>query len=114
MSSRNRSYVKNRSQKIKTNKIISRLTYCPNKHKQKFTKNLRHQLQQKVPPLPPSAKSPPTTLKFGSFNVNGLDLEASRAVDELLNQRGFDVRKPYTNISEKHKIKIKLLGAGPK
>ena len=31
------------------------------------------------------------TLKFGSFNVNGLDIKARWAVEQLLNTRGFDV-----------------------
>ena len=32
----------------------------------------------------------PTTIKFGSMNVNGLDVEACWAVQQLLNHRGFD------------------------
>ena len=88
---RSQIYYKIKHRKIKTNKIIDRLTYCPNKHKQKFTKKLRQKLQEKNPP-PPLVENPcPTTLKFGSFNVNGLDLEASWAVENLLKQRSFDV-----------------------
>ena len=33
-------------------------------------------------------------LKFGSFNVNGLDIEVSWAVQQLLQNRGFDVSSP--------------------
>ena len=80
----------NRHKKSKSNKIISKLTYNPIKHKQKVTKILRQKLQQKTitisEPVPP-----PTFIKFGSFNVNGLDLEAAWAVEQLLKQRGFDV-----------------------
>ena len=42
------------------------------------------QEQQKPPPERP-------LLKFGSFNVNGLDAEAGYVIDELLKDRGFDV-----------------------
>ena len=38
---------------------------------------------------PPPPKS---VLKFGSFNVNGLDLETSWAVGQLLQDNEFDVR----------------------
>ena len=31
------------------------------------------------------------TLKFGSFNINGLDTEAGYIVDQLIETRGFDV-----------------------
>ena len=76
--------------KARTNKIIDRLTYSPNKHKQKKTKDLRKKLQAKT--LPDSLPlAPLKTLKFGSFNVNGLDIESSWAVEQLLDRRGYDV-----------------------
>ena len=31
-------------------------------------------------------------VKFGSFNVNGLDIEVAWAVQQILLSRGFDVR----------------------
>ena len=86
---RNLSY-KNRKSKPQTNKILDRITFSPQKHKQKVTRKLREKLQQKTLPTPTSPK-PKTTLKFGSFNVNGLDLEASWAVEQILKNRGFDV-----------------------
>ena len=62
------------------------------KHKQKEKRNLRQELQKKsIPTQIP--KTPSTSLKFGSFNINGLDLETSWAAGELLEKRGFDVRK---------------------
>ena len=79
----------------RTSKIIDRLTYCPKKHKQKHTKHLRKQLQTRDPPAPPKAPTPSTSIKFGSININGLDLEASWAVDQLISKRGFDVRHSY-------------------
>ena len=77
--------------KAKTNKLVDRLTYIPSKHKQKITRELRSKLQEKSCP-PPKVRQCSTTLKFGSHNINGLDLEASWAVNELLKTRDFDVR----------------------
>ena len=89
---RNSRYRKNRVHKPQTNKLLDKITYNPKKHKQKVTKKLRKELQNKS--IQNSAKSKPcsTSLKFGSHNINGLDLEASWAVQELLKSRGFDVR----------------------
>ena len=79
-----------RHTKPKTNKITDRLTYNPKKHKQKRTSAMRQELQQKkMHPPKPVPQHP--VLKFGYFNVNGLDLEASWAVEQLLKTRDFDV-----------------------
>ena len=90
--------------KIQTTKIMDRLTYSPQKHKQRKVKEMRERLQRKAPPPASKPLPPPTTLKFGSFNVNGLVLEACWAVQELLDKRGFDV----SNILLKHNILIKF------
>ena len=72
-------------------RVVDRLTYNPVRHKQKKTRELRQKLQQKTlpssKPVKPSAK-----MKFGSFNVNGLSVEATWAVQQLLETRDFDVR----------------------
>lgn len=77
--------------KKRTTKIIDRLTYSPPKHKQKITKQLRKALQVKDPTNPHPPPSTPTSIKFGSMNINGLDMEAAWAVEQLLSKRGFDV-----------------------
>ena len=83
-------HIDRRKHRASTNKLLDRLTYSPNKHKQKKTRELRKKLQEKALPVPlPSA--PTKTLKFGSFNVNGLDIESSWAVEQLLERRGYDV-----------------------
>ena len=88
--------VKNRA-KMQTNKIMDRLTFNPKKHKQKKTKSLRQKLQQKAPPDPrPSSEK--TSLRFGSFNLNGLDLETAWAVEQLVDKHGFDVHKHNDNV----------------
>ena len=72
-------------------RVVDRLTYNPGKHKQKRTKELRQKLQQKsMPPPKPDKISP--KMKFGSFNVNGLSVDASWAIQQLLRDRDFDVR----------------------
>ena len=90
-------YVKNRAKKPQTNKIINRITVNPETHKQKENKKLKRQkLQKKTIPQPTPAL-PSTSLKFGSFNINGLDLETCWAAEELLKKCGFDVKYKYNN-----------------
>ena len=83
--------------KARTNKLVDRLTYIPSKHKQKVTRELRSKLKKKNIP-PPKSKECSNSLKFGSHNINGLDLEASWAVNELLKTRDIDVRNDSKNI----------------
>ena len=42
-------------------------------------------------PLSQKPAEPNPTIRFGSFNINGLDLETGWAVEQLLISRGFDV-----------------------
>ena len=87
---RNTRKIKNRISKTTPNKLVDRLTYSPKRHKQKVTKKLRQELQDKsLPSTTPATPAP--TLLFGSFNVNGLDIEASWAIDQLIDRRGYDV-----------------------
>ena len=73
------------------NRILDRLTYNPARHKQRKVKEMRQKLQQKsLSPHKPVKISP--KMKFGSFNVNGLSVDASWAVQQLLKDRDFDVR----------------------
>ena len=82
--------IKKRLKKANTNKIVGKLTYSPQKHKQQYTKKLRKTLQSKT--INPSIVStPPISLKFGSININGLDLEAGWAIEQFLNKKKFDV-----------------------
>ena len=85
---RNQKHISKRFHRAGAKKLLDRPTYCPNK--QEKTRVLRKKLLERANPDPiPSA--PPKTLKFGSFNVNGLDIESSWAVDQLLDKRGYDV-----------------------
>ena len=87
---KNKSYFSRRHNKVNSKKIVDKITYNPAKHKQKLTRKSRLILQQKIIPTPKPI-TPTQTIKFGSFNMNGLDLEAAWAVGELLKNRGFDV-----------------------
>ena len=77
--------------KKRTAKNLDRITYSPEKHKQRFVKKLRRKLATRVDPDEKTIPASPTSIKFGSININGLDLEASWAVDQLLTTRGYDV-----------------------
>ena len=77
--------------KKRTGKIIDRITYCPEKHKQKYTNKVRSKLESRVEKERKSTPSSTSSIKFGSININGLDLEASWAVDQLLSTRGYDL-----------------------
>ena len=97
---RNLEKAKARSNRIQTNKIIDRITFNPQKHKNKVRKKLRQKLGKgSIAPQLPIA--PSASLKFGSLNINGLDLEASWAVDQLLDTKGFDVRITFPILSGK-------------
>ena len=77
--------------KFATKKIIDRLTYSPIKDKQKKVRKMRQELQRKaIPPVRPTPPEP-NTLKFGSFNIQGLSIETGWTVQQLLTKRGFDV-----------------------
>ena len=86
-----------RRRKTRTKTIIDKLTYNPKKHNQKTKKKLRQKLQQQ-PPQVVQSYNPPTSIKFGSFNVNGLDLEVAWAAENLLRTRGFDVSRKLQNL----------------
>ena len=77
--------------RAQTNKIVSRLTYSPKKHKNRKVRQMRKRLQQQKPREVMRVLEPKAQIKFGSFNVNGLDIEVGWAIQQLLVTRGFDV-----------------------
>ena len=82
--------IRKREKKTNTNKIVGRLTYSPQKHKQQYTRRLRKDLQSKTP-TPSAPATPPVTIKFGSININGLDMEAGWAVEQIIAKKNLDV-----------------------
>ena len=82
-----------RSAKMRTTKIVDRLTYSPKKHKKKEVREMKKKLQaQEVPKITPPIDS--KTLKSGSFNIN-----AGWAVEKLITNRGFDVSIIYNKLN---------------
>ena len=59
------------------------------------------QVRVMTPVVEPEPKS---YLKFGSFNINGMDLEVNWVINQLISSRSFDVSDLYHNI---------LLSSGP-
>ena len=84
--------IRKRGKKTNTNKIVGRLTYSPQKHKQQYTRRLRKDLQSKTH-TPSAPATPPVTIKFGSININGLDMEAGWAIEQLITKKKLDVSK---------------------
>ena len=82
-----------RKKKNNRNKILDRLTYSPKKHKQKFNRGLRKALQTRGNhgKKGGNGKLPSVHLKFGSFNIDGIDIETSSAIDKLIQEHNFDV-----------------------
>ena len=81
----------NKGKKPPSKKIIDRITYDPNKHKQSKNREMRRKMQKQPVATPSPPQAAPVKTKFGSFNVNGLDVESSWAVQQLLVNKGFDV-----------------------
>ena len=89
-----REYTAGKRVKLRSAKLIDRITFTPTKHKQKVTRKMRQDLQKKTVQTDRQSV-PKTILKFGSFNVNGLDLETAWAVTELLKENEFDVTNRF-------------------
>ena len=83
--------------RLETRQTINKITYNPNKHKNQSMRNLRSQLKDKKT-ANNNPKKPTHELKFGSFNVDGLGLDAAFAAIGLLHGRGFDVSRIYMNL----------------
>ena len=71
--------------------IRQRLSYSPKQKKRKFTREERWALRRASHDDGGGPHEQTTSLKFGSFNVRGLDLETAYVVQNLLKHRGFDV-----------------------
>ena len=78
--------------KADTRKIVGRLTYSPDKQKQKFRKAQKEKLALRPPAKPSKPQVTKSFMTFGSLNVNGLNSEAHWAVTELLRKHTIDVR----------------------
>ena len=76
----------------RTTKLIDRILYDPATQKQKYNKMKRKELRERHQDAKINIDdSKKFTIKLGSFNLNGLDLETCYALDELVKTRQFDV-----------------------
>ena len=85
--------------RLRTRRIIGRITYEPEKHKQKFVKSLRRDLASRPLAKPTKSSNQSTSLTFGNMNVNGLGQESHWAVSQLINTHQIDVSKDSWNLS---------------
>ena len=93
---RNSRYAAKR-QRIKTSKLIDKITFNPSIHKQKNRRKLREELQRRsFKPHVQPIDIP--EMRFGSFNVKGVDLETSDALQSLILAKDFDVGSTFINI----------------
>ena len=73
-------------------RIISEITYSPVKHKNKDMRYLRRELaKRKLQNTKPPSEGGMTEIKFGSINLDGLDMETYHAVSEIIKKYQFDV-----------------------
>ena len=62
----------------------------PQTPKQKYDKSLRKRLTERAP-SPQARTTPVTTLSLGSININGLDMEATWAIEQLIKRYNLEV-----------------------
>ena len=89
---RRRTLLSKIDRKPSTNKSVDKITYCPAKHKQKFVKKLRQQLQKvklQDPSCPPKDAN---MLKFASWNIGGFDPGTHEPLDSIILSEGLHVR----------------------
>ena len=82
-----------KANKPSTSKSIDKITYCPKKHKQKFVRMLRLQLRTKNVQSSVQQSSPVRILKFGSWNIDGIEAGSIEAIENLVKQEDLDVRE---------------------
>ena len=86
---RRRDFIK--ANKPSTSNSIDKLTYCPKKHKQKFVKKLRQQLQSRSKEVRVRENRPVRDLKFGSWNLDGIEAGTLETLDNMIRQEDLDV-----------------------
>ena len=84
-----------KKRKNNSRKFIDRISSsqsAPTEHRKTKRQTLRNK-----PLSASSSHAPSSTLKFGSMNLNGLNLETSWAVEELILEHKFDVKNIIKN-----------------
>ena len=82
---------KNRVARTRPNNLRNRLTYCPNRDKNKFTRKLRDTLQS-MPTVPVLPSAPACTIEVGAINIDGLDMETPWALSQIVDKYNLKVK----------------------
>ena len=85
--------------RLRTRKLIGRITYEPAKHKNKYVKSLRRDLATRPFPKPPEPPKQDPALTFGCMNVNGLGQESHWAVTQIIDTHQIDVSNNLENVA---------------
>ena len=88
-------HVRNRLKKANTNKLVSKLVHVVTKKDRQKKKKL--EVQER-----PTEKPKPHKLKFGSINVDGMDLQTDDAVRSIIVDREIDVSNSYENCNKEY------------
>ena len=96
-SARKNNDAKRRIYRVNTRKIVLKLPEPGRVKKASKKRNHRHELIRRKNQIVTEKTETPSTLKFGSINVNGLDIETEAAIRNLLEERNFDVRLIFIN-----------------
>ena len=78
---------KGRTKRVNTRKIINKMIHPQTRGKRGFRAELKKN-SKVVEPLPTDERE---NLKFGSINIDGIDVQKHSAVQQLISSRGFDV-----------------------
>ena len=93
---------KSARKRIQTSKLVDRLFLSSSKTKAgKGSRRVTRDVLKNSSRSPMMDPTSYPTLKFGSFNVRGLDTEAFWYIEELVTDRGFDVRVDFNKLYEK-------------
>ena len=88
---------KRRAKRVNTKNIINKLIQ-PHTGVRRNIRKEKKRKKTNVDPIPVEKRE---HLKFGSININGIDLQKHSAVHQLINARGFDVGILINKINKK-------------
>ena len=83
---------KNRAKRVNTKKFFNKLVLPQTGGQRKY----RTELKKKCKTVAPISAEDREYLKFGSINIDGIDLQKNSAIHKLINTRGFDVGRFIT------------------
>ena len=101
---------------VRTSKIVDRLTYSPNKHKQKERRKMREKLKARSCQGEKNADLDLLKrheLTFASMNVDKMGFECEQAICQILVDRNYDVSIPDQFWSTKFARGYNVLNISP-